>query len=110
MSDLHPDHRLTHTVKFRLSEPEHARLTKHAEARRLRVSELARQLVTGRSRRSVELSALDPAILIQLQAIGFCLRQIMSGGGCAPDLCANIADLCQRIEVLTDHAIFMEHV
>lgn len=110
MSDLRPDHRLTHTVKFRLSEPEHVRLTKHAEARRLRVSELARQLVTARSRHPVEVSALDPAILIQLQAIGVCLRQILSGGGCAPDLCARIADLCQRIEALTDHVISKEHV
>ena len=110
MSDPHPDHRLTQTVKFRLSEPEHARLARQADVRRLRVNELARQLVTERSNRPVETPALDPAILIQLQAIGVCLRGLLVGGGCAPDLCARIADLCQRIETLTDHVISQEYV
>lgn len=110
MSDLPPDHRLTQTVKFRLSEPEHARLVKQAAARRLRVNELARQLVTARSGRPADVPALDPALLIQLQAIGVCLRGLMVGGGFAPDLCARMDDLCQRIEALTDHVISQEYV
>jgi hypothetical protein len=105
MSDRHPTYALIHTVKFRLSEPDHVRLAGQAVALRLRVNELARQLVTERSRRRVATPALDPAVVIQLQAIGLRLREMLASGACDAGLSAIIGDLCLRIEQLIDHAI-----
>lgn len=105
MSDSHPARPLIHTVKFRLSEPDHARLARQAGDLRLRVNELARQLVTERSRRRVARPALDPAVVIQLQAIGLRLREMLSGDACDAGLGASIADLCLRIEQIIEYAI-----
>jgi hypothetical protein len=105
MSDCPPANRLIHTVKFRLSEPDHARLAGQAGVLRLRVNELARQLVTERARRPATPPALDPAVVIQLQMIGLRLRDILSGGACDPDLRAHINDLLLRIDQIMDHAL-----
>lgn len=105
MSDFPPANRLIHTVKFRLSEPDHARLAGQAEVLRLRVNELARQLVTERARRPAPPPALDPAVVIRLQMIGLRLRDILSGCGCDPELRAHIIDLLQRIDELMDRAL-----
>lgn len=110
MSDDRPAHRLSHLVKFRLGEQDHARLVSQAEAHRLRVNELARRLVTEKSRRPVAQPLVDPVILIQLQDIGLRLRQMLADGGCSPDLCGRIAALCQKIEALINHVISQEHV
>lgn len=96
--------RLTRTVKFRVSERDHARLIRRAEAARLRVNELARQLVTGNARRNIDAPALDPSVVLLLQDIGLRLRRIRAGIGFDPGLCARIDDLCRRIENLMDHA------
>jgi hypothetical protein len=105
MTDRHPTNTLVHMVKFRLGEPEHARLAQQAAALRLRVNELARRIVTEKSRRSVEVPALDPAIVIQLQAVGVRLREILSSVACDAGLHIGIGDLLVRIESLLDHAI-----
>lgn len=105
MSDRHTKTPLVHTVKFRLGEPDHALLARQAAALRLRINELARQLVTERSRRRVAVPALDPAIVIQLQTVGVRLREILSAGAGDAGLRAGIGDLLLRIERLLDHAI-----
>lgn len=108
MIDGPPAHPLTHTVKFRLSELDHARLARQAEAHRVRINELARQLVLDKSRRSARRPVLDPAIVIQMQHIGLQLRQMLADGGCAPGLCARIAELCWKIEAFINETIAME--
>jgi len=108
MSDRRPAQHLIHTVKFRVSEQDHARLASLAEYSRVRINELARQLVLEKSRRTIRRAQLDPAIVIQLQDIGLLLRQMLADGSCNPDLRSRIADLCQKIEVLIDHAIAAE--
>jgi hypothetical protein len=105
MSDGHPARPLLHTVKFRLSETDHARLAQQAGVLRLRVNELARQLVTERSHRRVATPALDPAVVIQLQTIGLRLREMLASGACDAGLRSSIADLCLRIEQIIEHAI-----
>jgi hypothetical protein len=105
MPDRHPSPRLTHTLKFRLSEAELERLAQQAEVQRMRITELARQLVTGKSRKPASVPALDPALVIQLQDIGVRLRDMLADAACAPDLRERIGALCIRIEQLIDNAI-----
>ena len=104
MSDRHPESRLIHIVRFRLNEPDHARLARHAEALRLRVNECARQLVIEKSRGGVNAVPLDPAAIVRLQAVGVRLREV-SCGDCDPALRARLGDLLQRIEQLIDLAV-----
>lgn len=108
MIDGPPAQSLTHTVKFRLSASDHAHLVRQAEVHRVRINELARQLVLDKSRRHMERPTLDPAIVIQMQDIGLQLRQMLADGGCAPGLCARIAELCWKIESFINEAIAME--
>lgn len=105
MPDRHPSPRLTHTLKFRLSEADHARLAQQAEVHRMRITELARQLVIGKTRKPANTPALDPALVIQLQDIGVRLRDMLADAACAPDMRERIGTLCVRIEQLIDHAI-----
>ena len=92
-------------INFRIGEADHARLKRQAESLRLRVNELARQLVTKRSVEGAAPPSLDPAIVIQLQVIGLRLREIISCDGCAPDLRTGIGDILPRIEKLIEFAI-----
>ncbi|WP_367872972.1 hypothetical protein [Luteolibacter sp. Populi] len=105
MPDGNAASRLDQKIQFRLSGRDYALLAEEAEASRLRVNELARQLVAGRAQRGRETLSLDPAIVLQLQEIGLRLRPMLPVIGDDPALRFKVAEVCRRIERLVDVAV-----
>ena len=99
--------RLPCSVSFRLSAADYARLSYDAAAANLRVNELARQrtLADNPAPTLTSHRRTDPALIVQLIAIGNNLNQLVKRFHITGRAPPNLENLCRRIEHLIDAAM-----
>jgi len=99
-----------HTIAFRVTEDEFARLLRLAVETNRRVNDLARTLTLARSAK-VRIEGgpqYDPAVVKQLHYIGHNLNQLVRNAHTFGRISPNVERLCFRIEELMDDVISQE--